>query len=200
MTTTLRHFVITFDPAYREHRWEDICKAVFDDNKCLVVAEKLHVNAHVHVQGYTKYGFSAFAQKIKTLTRDHWRLAVGGKRIVRHNKGETDSFGFQYICKEAKPNILYMQQFTETDILRLHEDSVKRVNELKNTLKHHLHSIGEDWVLEADPEKLHAIYRIAGFKFYADQGKMPPPNFQKQVLNAMGTKFPQHISYVSQRI
>lgn len=193
--------MVHYDPEWTKmDKWKTLGRALFDHYKCLIVVEKLDINAHVHVQGYTCYEDSTFREKVKALTRDHW-AAKAGKRINQKFKSaEADELGFQYMCKEGVDGVLYQQGFEPGELEELVKNSDAYVEEKKNSLKRHLHELDIDGLL---PDLVHKRYKIEGARYYRDQEILPPPNFQKLVLNAMMTRKPydeDRLSYVADRI
>lgn len=179
----LRHTKVQYDPTLD---YQAICRAVYGENKCLCVAEKLRVNAHVHFQGYSDFSESAYDRAFTEWTKEHYlRKTKSGSRPVRHMRTVTTEEGFQYMCKEAdvSTHVLYKQGLTDEDIQKLHQKSEEHVDELKSGLKRKLHELDQ----ERSPQGLHRQYRLEGLAYYANDDKMPPPNFQKLVLWAMYT-------------
>ena len=179
-----------------------IARAVYGTNKCLVVAEKIQTNAHVHFQGITDFSERVYVDKFSEATADHYmRKQKSTSRPIRHVRtGEINEQGFQYMCKESPPTVLYKQELTDEDIIALHEASEEHVDELKHGLKRKLHEIDTS---SDSPSEVHAKYREHGLDYYIDQDKMPPPNFQKHILWAMASKKPPHHAwklYVAERI
>lgn len=181
--------------------YAEICKAVFGQNKCLAVMEKATTNPHVHIQGITDMSETYYNEKFRLLTQSHWQRQTPEKHNpVKHSKKEINEKGFQYMCKEGPPNVLFQQGFLPGEIEELHTLSDAHVDQLKHGLKRKLHEID---VADLEPSKVHAMYRQKGIEYYLHEDKMPPPNFQKHVLWAMATKSPpseDRIRYVSERI
>jgi hypothetical protein len=133
----MRHFKMSYDPKLHD-QIPEISRQLYGDNKALVVAEKLHVNAHIHFQGYTDLTEQSFRNKLGVLTKDHYmRRSLPGqpKYPVKCVKREADDMGFQYLCKEDPPNVLYKNHFTDEDIEELHEASDLYTETLKDDLK-----------------------------------------------------------------
>lgn len=107
-TLHYRHSKILFCPSIN---WEAMGRALFGDNKALIVAEKIHVNHHVHIQGMTTLSDDHYDKCVTQWTQDHYlRKADPKARPVRHVRARTvDEGGFQYMCKEEefRANILY---------------------------------------------------------------------------------------------
>lgn len=196
-----RHSKIEYDPRVN---WKEVCAKLFEDRyKYLCVAEKLDVNAHVHLQGFTCMGDKEWDKLCRDLLADHYKLQDPKARPIRHSRKEVTDKGFQYMCKEdpfGNKNILARNLFTDGELLELYEKSEEHVKELKEGLRDYLF---QKVPLDEDPAKLHAEYRLAGIDYYLEQDKMPPPNFQKHILWAMAKTDPpckRRKIYVSERI
>lgn len=194
----LRHFKVCYDSSLDYQR---ICEDVFDrELPALAVLEKVHSNAHVHIQGTTTLSDKAFDKALDDWSESHFKRRLkSGARPVKQTRGVVDKIGFQYMCKEASPTVLYKQHITDDEIAEMHHASDEHVVEMKNSLKRKLHELDQ----ELSPQALHRVYRLEGLAFYAADDKMPPPNFQKLVLWAMYTSpgaSPSLKEYVSERI
>lgn len=193
-----RHTKIQYDPSLD---YEKICKAVYGENQCLCVAEKLETNAHVHFQGLTNLGKERYDDLFAEYTQNHFiRRVKPGARPVRHvRSGNVDEVGFQYMCKESPPNVLYKNGFTEQDIEDMHQASEEHVEEVKSGMKRKLHEME----FTGTPEYVHEEMQVAALKYFISENKFTPPNFQKQVLYAMATKpgvTDAEFRYVAKRI
>lgn len=167
---------------------EEICKGVYDPHqKCLVVLEKATSNPHLHFQGFSTLDEKTFKNKFSDLTANHYQKRLGDKkRPVRHSNKEVNDLGFQYMCKEGE--VLYRQGFSDEDIEQLREASKNYVDEVKNGLKRKLQETDFKY---QDAEDLHHQFRRSAMKYYNDQEKMPPPNFQKLLIWHMSTLYPK---------
>jgi len=69
-----------------------------------------------------------------------------------------------------------------------------------SSLKRRLHELELE---DTTPAAVHKKYRVEGLKYYNTQNMVPPQNFQRLVLQAMGTKEPPFdaiLEYVSERL
>lgn len=170
-------------------------KTLFGENKCLIVAEKLDCNAHVHMQGFTSLTDNSLEETITKLSSEHFqvraweaeklRLKEGDKvrgrpRPIKRSRKEVDELGFQYLCKEDHPP-LFMQGFTQDEIMSLRGKSAEHVDKLKNGLKEYLHAIE----YPTTPERALKRMRLDALEYYEKEDKRPRPAFQKDVLWSM---------------
>jgi len=193
---TLEHIKCNYDPTWD---YPAIARDLFGNNKCLVVAEKLSVNAHVHFQGYTDLSEREFQKAMTTLAATHFERKVKANgRPVKRSRRAVDEIGFQYLCKEDRPP-LYQQGFTEEELEALRHASQAHVEELKNGLGDYL----QDQRYPEDPARALTQMRLDALKYYDDGGRRPGPRFQKDVLWIM-YKHPQSNEtwklFVSERI
>lgn len=193
---SLIHFKCTYDPIWAEKGYyEKFAVQLFGGNKCLVVAEKLSSNAHVHFQGYTSLSTQGVKDTIASISACHfvvkdWEESQkkrkegdanpGRPRPVKAVKRTVDEKGFQYLCKEDRPP-LYSQGFSQEEIVSLRKASDEHVDDLKNGLKEHLFKIE----YPATPERALKRMRIDALEYYEKDAKRPRPMFQKDVLWAM---------------
>lgn len=196
-----RHVKIDYDPSID---WEPVCIGLFrDDRKYLCVAEKLDVNAHVHMQGETNLAVRDFDKLCRELLKGHYKLQDPKARPIRAGRKTTDEKGFQYMCKEnpvGNRQVLARNMFTDEELLELYQKSECYVKELKEGLRNYLYDKVETC---EPPTKLRKLYQRAGCKYYKEQDKMPPPNFQKHILWAMYHAIPPSEAredYVSETI
>ena len=177
---TLKHFVCNYDPAWD---YPSICAQLFQDNKCLCVAEKISTNAHVHFQGYTDLPPRKWEEIITAIAATHWSKKIKpNSRPLRQHKRAVDEVGFQYMCKEGG-DPLYCQGFLEGEIASLKAKSDDMVDELKSGMKDHLHAKTYDSVPTAARKRM----RMDALEYYAEGAKRPRPTFQKDVLWVMYT-------------
>lgn len=106
---------------------------------------------------------------------------------VKHSKKEINEKGFQYMCKEGPPAVLFQQGFLPGEIEELHKLSDQHVDQLKHGLKRKLHEID---ITGLDPAETHRRYRKGAMDYYRHEGKMGPPNLQKLIVWAMVEKTP----------
>lgn len=172
------HFIVNpYDPNFD---YQDICKCLFGENKCLVMLEQ-NPKDHCHVQGELKEGWSknALEEKFKQLNADHFKRKLEPKcRAVRRVQKDAEELGFQYMCKYYKVDskILYKQVFTDEDIERLAEQSDEYRSELKSKLGECIvERVGKRRLDEA-PRQLHKRMCVAYWDHQKAQDKMGPPN------------------------
>lgn len=187
--STLQHFKMAYDPALD---YLAIGQMLFGQNKCLITAEKLDVNAHVHVQGLTDLAETYFEKKLTDATKDHYQRRIGAdgktRRPVKRQRTGTDDIGFQYICKEDPVNVLYKSGFTDEDIKALHDASDAHVAEIKDGLRNHLSSNAVLIALVASDSLYQDIFYealLATYEYYEKKNTMPPPNMKKLVVWAL---------------
>ena len=179
----LAHFKMSFDPALD---YPAIAQELYGTNKALVCAEKMDVNAHVHFQGYTDYADTTFRDRTTAATASHYMRKDITKRPVRHVKRKLDETGFQYMCKEALPTILYKHQFTDADITEMHEASNEHVQELKEGLRNHLVELDSiKRLVPIEPGKCFKRAIVEAMLYYQAKGTMPPPNVRKLTIWAL---------------
>lgn len=195
MSVRLIHFKCNYDPKFN---YEKIATSFFGDEQCLIVAEKLSTNAHVHFQGYTNKTDRQIEDSITALARGHFEVKHYNEELKRWNdnekKGkkpvrprpvkmvrkEVDEKGFQYLCKEDRPP-LFFRGFTPEQLSDLKKASDEHVEHLKSGLKDHLHSIKYD----SQPERAFKRMRLDALEYYEKEEKRPRPAFQKDVLWTM---------------
>lgn len=140
-TQTLYTLKVSYDPSWVYEDYVKICESLFTDSpKILVVAEKMHVNSHVHFHGYSYYADATFKKKAPALIKPlHYTQKVGTPaynkkaRPVQGMGCVATELGFQYLCKEP-PNAvapLYQRGFTPEELMELHAKSQDFVKELK---------------------------------------------------------------------
>jgi len=192
MSLKLIHWKCTYDQLWN---YPQMAKTLFGSNKCLVVAEKMESNAHVHFQGYTSHSdrkledikndMSDWHFSVKSWEAEKKRAKEGDKirgrpRPVKGCQKEIDEKGFQYLCKENRPP-LFSQGFTQEDLMALRKASDEHVQQLKTGLKEHLHAISYDKL----PERALKRMRLDALEYYEKEDKRPRPSFQKDVLWTM---------------
>jgi len=192
----MQHIKCNYDPSWD---YPAIARQLFGANKCLVVAEKLATNAHVHFQGYTDWNDREFEKAMTNLAATHYSKKVNpSSRPVKRAKRTVDETGFQYLCKEDRPP-LYQQGFTEEELEALRFASQAHVDELKNGLGDNLD--GQRY--PEDPARAFTQMRLDALKYYDETDRRPSPRFQKDVLWIM-YKHPQSSEawklFVSERI
>lgn len=178
--------------------WQELAEQCFPpqdegwehEYKVLIVREKLASNPHVHIQGESYLDADEFYKRFERICKVHYQFQIPGKRPVKHCRKEVNPRIYQYVCKE-KPvmgdTILYVRGFTMEELNDLHEKSEAYLKELKTNLKRHLQ---EEVSSDDDVEVLHKKYKLSAWRFYREQDKMPPPNFQKLLLHHLGNREP----------
>lgn len=125
------HFKAKYDPFWD---YEAICNKTFrSDKPYLCVIEHLNMaNTHVHFQGHADLTFGSMRQKLTKLNKTHHlRKFKNGRNISMKARAPTD-VGFQYMCKEYKPeHVLAKNMFTEEDLMELKAKSTMHVKALK---------------------------------------------------------------------
>lgn len=171
----MQHLKCNYDPAWD---YPAIARTLFGHGKCLVVAEKISTNAHVHFQGITDLSHRQFEKAITELAATHWeKVLKPSGRPVKRARRDIDEKGFQYLCKEDRPP-LYSQGFTEEELQALRDASDAHVDELKHGLGDHLATFD----YPADPQQALTKMRLDALEYYDGQDKRPGPRFQKDVL------------------
>lgn len=125
------HFKIKYDQSWD---YPDICKKFFMQTQpYLCIIEHLNeANTHVHFQGMSIYAERTVKARLNRLARQHHlRKFSKGCRPCSMRAREPDVVGYQYMCKEVKPeHILDMNMFTMEDIFELKKKSTMHVKEL----------------------------------------------------------------------
>lgn len=174
----MQHIKCNYDPTWD---YPAIARNLFGGNQCLVVAEKLATNAHVHFQGYTDLGPREFEKAITDLAATHYSKKVNSAcRPVKRAKRSVDEIGFQYLCKEERPP-LYSQGFTELELQALRDASDQHVDELKHGLGDYL----ADRMYDSEPVRAFNRMRLDALQYYSENDRRPSPRFQKDVLWVM---------------
>lgn len=185
----LVHLKCLYDPTWD---YGEIARDLFGPNKCLVVAEKLCTNAHVHFQGYCPHPEGTIEEFISDLANDHFSRKAPkiknkdtGKEVtprpVKRARREVDEKGFQYMCKEDRPP-LYQQGFTPEEVTELRAKADAVMLQYKKGLQEVVHGLELD--LDPNANLLHMHVRIVCecLDWYKSIGKFPPPGFQKKVV------------------
>jgi len=174
------HFTVNpYDPNFD---YQDICKYLFGENKCLVMLEPPNKGSHhVHIQGEFKKVFSknAVDQYLTDLAKKHYmRQHKPNCKPVTQKRADADELGFQYMCKYWKTDgkVLYKQVFTDEDLERLAEQSDEHRDGLKRKLGECIvERVGKRRLDEA-PRQLHKRMCVAYWDHQKAQDKMGPPN------------------------
>lgn len=138
MPTALKHFVTRYDSGIKFEEW---AIRMFGDNKCIVAAEKMNANGHVHFHGYTDMNEGDWAKAYEKFNAQHpvkiAAKAIGqGVNPTRKMKNPTE-LGFQYVCKED--HHLFVQGITQEEIDAYRTASNEHVKKMKNGGKEHCH-------------------------------------------------------------
>jgi len=185
----LIHWKVNYDPAWD---YAELARDLFGTNKCLIVAEKLCTNAHVHIQGYFD-GSERRMEQIKAEWADKHYSKQGpplknpetGKDInprpIRCARREVTELGFQYMCKEDRPP-LFSRGFTEheLDVLRGKAEEVKE--QYKHGIEDVVHAMELDLGVDANLLHMHTKIIHECAKWYQSLKKRPNPGFQKHVV------------------
>jgi len=124
--SNLIHFKCNYDPSWD---YASIARRFFGDGKCLVVAEKMVTNAHVHFQGYSAHSTALVDKFITEFAATHYsRKEYPNGRPVKRARRSVDEVGFQYLCKESHPP-LFVQGFTEEELDELRQKSLDYVKQ-----------------------------------------------------------------------
>jgi len=184
----LVHIKCLYDPDWN---YGEIARDLFGPNKCLVVAEKLCTNAHVHFQGYCPHPDGTVEEFISDLANDHFvrkapkvKNPETGKEIcprpVKRARRDVDEKGFQYMCKEDRPP-LYVQGFTDQELTDLRANANAVMLQYKKGLEEVVHSLELDLAPDANLLHMHTRILVECADWYKSIGKRPGPGFQKQV-------------------
>lgn len=145
--------------------------------------EKATTNPHIHIQGLTDMSESYYNEQFRLMTQSHWMRHNGEKHNpVKHSHKDINEKGFQYMCKEGPPCVIYQQLFQPGEIDELHTLSEQHVEQIKHGLKRKLHEID---TISMEPAEIHRVYKKAAARYYLSEDKMPPPNVQKHIYWAM---------------
>lgn len=168
---------------------------MFGNNKCLVVAEKLTVNAYVHFQGFTTLSTQGIKDVMTGISANHFEVKAweetqkdkkeddhcsGRPRPVKQAKRSADDKRFLYFCTENRPP-LYSQDFTQEELRELHEASEEHGEESKNGLKEHLCSMK----YPTNPVVAFKRMREDAIDYYRVAVKRPRVSFQKDIMCTM---------------
>jgi len=186
-TPTLRHFTVRFysDHADATGAYSTLGRTLFGDNKALIVCEGnirgTTTKEHCHVQGYSSLSENQLAVKAREILKPF--VPTGISRPLAHKQGDVTELGFQYMCKEYPPKILYQSQICDDEIEALADASKLLRAEKKGALGQVLRALALDPGMGARPCYL-AMLGVA-IKYYNDQDKMPPPNLKLLVKSAL---------------
>lgn len=163
-----------------------IAEYLFGTQKHLVVLHSgKHENPHWHFQGYLKVDYKDMQKCLDKMKAGHSKkIAKPGSRPVKQARENVSYRGFQYMMKEESPRVVCCSGFSDEDLLQLHEDSQEHCEKLKGEL---FHVFTEQLPLDEQlaPKLLHNKARVAGFRHYWANEKLPPPNFQRLVVHHM---------------
>jgi len=180
----LLHFKCNYDPTWREEvggpGYGSIARDFFGANKCLVVAEKIASNAHVHFQGYSDMTEAQYEAGIRALAATHFsKQEYPAARPVKRAKREVDETGFQYLCKEEREP-LYQQGFTKEELQALRDASDAHTSGLKTGLREVIHA--HKFKSDIEPRALYKECQMLAFRWYQEQDMMPPPSFKRNLV------------------
>jgi len=186
---SLIHWKVNYDPAWD---YAELARDLFGSNKCLIVAEKLCTNAHVHIQGYCDWSERKQDQIKKEWADKHYtkqgpalKNAETGKdvnpRPIRCARREVNETGFQYMCKEDRPPLV-ARGFTQEELDEL-SGKAKEVKELyKHGLEEIVHAQELNDLTGIYMDQMHTRIVLACVDWYKSLGKYPPPGFYKKVV------------------
>jgi len=173
----LVHFKCNYDPSWD---YPAIARNIFGTSKCLVVAEKLMTNAHVHFQGYSSMTDAQYEATIRDLAKDHYsKKEYPASRPVKRAKREVDETGFQYLCKEEREP-LYQQGFTKEELQALRDASDARKSGLKTGLREVIHA--HKFKADIEPRALYKECQLLAIRWYQENDMMPPPSFKRLLV------------------
>lgn len=172
------HFKCMYDPSWD---YPAIARDLFGGGKCLVVAEKLATNAHVHFQGYTELSERQVERHINALGKTHFQKLVDpNARPLKRARRDVDETGFQYLCKEDRPP-LYSQGISEEEFASLRGASTALVTKLKTGMRDYLHARP----YSGPAATVHSAMRMDAIDWYIENDMRPSPRFQKDILWTM---------------
>jgi len=126
------HFKILYDQTWD---YKKICADTFmADQQYLCVLEHVNKpNTHVHFQGMTLLAEPTLKNRITRLVSHHHLRKLNPKcRPSSMSCRPVDVVGFQYMCKEVKPEyVLAMNKFTLEELAELKEKSEMHVKEMQ---------------------------------------------------------------------
>lgn len=193
--STLVHFKCNYDPTWD---YKLIASRFFSGRKCIVQAEKLSTNAHVHFQGYTDMSDRRYEEEITKLSTSHFEFKVYQERVAAWKEGDekpkrprpvkrvkrtVDEKGFQYLCKEGTEPLYYCG-FSPEELRQMKTASDEHVDEMKSGLKERLH---KRTYPQNPPSEARKRMRLDALADYAANDKRPRPTFQKDILWIMYT-------------
>lgn len=182
-TPTLRHIVARYysDHAEASGAYKTLGDTLFEGNKSLIVCEGnirgTTTKEHVHIQGYSRHSDNQLMIKLREILKPFQPESI--IRGYSQKQGGVTETGFQYMCKEYPPKILYQQGILDSEIEALADASALLRAAKKAGLGDALKELHLDSSDGARP--CYMRYVAAGIKYYQDQGKMVPPNFKHLV-------------------
>jgi len=184
---TLRHCVVRFysDLALETGVYKKLGQTLFEENKALIVCEGnvrgASTHEHCHIQGYSRLSDNQFKVKareiLKPVTPSHMA------RPLSHKQGDVTELGFQYMCKEYPPKILYQNLIDDDEIEALADASKLLLATRKAGLGQALQALHLD--ARMGPAACFRGYMVTAIKYYLDQEKLTPPNLKHLVKNLL---------------
>jgi hypothetical protein len=177
---TLRHCVVRFysDKADSDGLYKQLGRALFEDNKALIVCEGnvrgSTTHEHCHIQGYSRLSDNQFKVKARELLKPVTPPQM--PRPLSHKQGDVTELGFQYMCKEYPPRILYQNHIDDDEIEALSDASKLLLATRKAGLGQALQELHLDPGM--GPAACYNEYYYHGYKYYEAQDKLPPQNFK----------------------
>lgn len=151
---SLKHFKILYDQTWD---YKQICKDFFmEDHPYLCVIEHLNKpNTHVHFQGMSLSADATLKNQLTRLVSHHHLRKLNPKcRPSSMSCRPPNVTGFQYMCKEVKPEyVLASNQFTIEQLMELKEKSEIHCKELKT----HVKDIVENWTKQEIEKELYIV-------------------------------------------
>jgi len=178
---TTHHFVTGYDSGIN---WEEWSVKLYGDNKCIVAAEHLKSNAHVHFHGESPLNDKEWTKVFNQFCADHPVKKIPGAeklRPTRESKKVTDKMGYQYCAKEN--HILYKQEITDEELEELRDASKEHADKLKNSAKDHVHAKKYEGAPADILDKLGFDY----WEYCTESGIAFRPQFRCDVIRAMNT-------------
>lgn len=184
------HLVVKpYDPSLN---YEDYCKQLFGENKCLAMLEKKGGD-HLHIQGVLNVDEFDFKKIQTSMITTHYRKKVDPTcHPVKKRKRGADDVGFQYMAKELPTSVvIYKQGFSDQDLQELYEKSEQLRSELQCKLGEY---IAANCVRQPGerPRDLHLRMCRVGFDYYLGEDKMQPPNFKLLIRHFLLKIYREH--------
>lgn len=194
----LTHAVLKYysDRADYEGAYKRLGDALFE-GKALMTCEGnirgTSTKEHIHCQGYTALSKNQLSVMIRQHLKEFQPESLQRPYSVRDKP--VDAQGFQYMCKEYPPKVLYQRGFDDTEIESLAEKSKLLRAEKKHGLREHLKGLGLTHTMGIGP--CYKEYSASAVIYYRDQGKFTPPNFRQLVQDSLYALAPHDKTWIS---